>query len=154
MTWARTAATFTVQSRRTSSLIPVRPWPARFSLELNDARVENKEGYEARRAVAMSALSDMISYYSSGGQVGIYDATNSTESVRRMLLTSLNNAGISKVRLNRLRGRPRSPREARAGGLSRVHLRRSERCHAPHKRRDDDLTRLCRRGSRRGRRRL
>jgi broad specificity phosphatase PhoE/predicted kinase len=45
----------------------------------------NVAGVEARRRVAMHALDDLIAWTDAGGNIGIYDATNSTR-VRRVLV--------------------------------------------------------------------
>ncbi|XP_043725023.1 6-phosphofructo-2-kinase/fructose-2,6-bisphosphatase-like isoform X2 [Telopea speciosissima] len=49
-------------------------------------RVDNAEGMEARNEVAALAMDDMISWMQEGGQVGIFDATNSTKARRNMLM--------------------------------------------------------------------
>ncbi|CAA0820601.1 6-phosphofructo-2-kinase/fructose-2-6-bisphosphatase [Striga hermonthica] len=49
-------------------------------------RGDNSEGIEARNEVAALAMEDMISWMQEGGQVGIFDATNSTRSRRNMLM--------------------------------------------------------------------
>ncbi|KAL6649748.1 hypothetical protein ACP70R_013972 [Stipagrostis hirtigluma subsp. patula] len=49
-------------------------------------RGDNKEGVEARNEVAALAMEDMLSWMQEGGQVGIFDATNSTRSRRNMLM--------------------------------------------------------------------
>ncbi|CAA0842334.1 6-phosphofructo-2-kinase/fructose-2-6-bisphosphatase [Striga hermonthica] len=49
-------------------------------------RGDNPEGIEARNEVAALAMEDMISWMHEGGQVGIFDATNSTRSRRNMLM--------------------------------------------------------------------
>ncbi|XP_042394681.1 6-phosphofructo-2-kinase/fructose-2,6-bisphosphatase-like isoform X7 [Zingiber officinale] len=49
-------------------------------------RGDNPEGMEARNEVAALAMDDMISWMQEGGQVGIFDATNSTRSRRNMLM--------------------------------------------------------------------
>ncbi|KAF7816136.1 6-phosphofructo-2-kinase/fructose-2,6-bisphosphatase isoform X1 [Senna tora] len=49
-------------------------------------RSDNPEGIEARNEVAALAFEDMISWMQEGGQVGIFDATNSTRSRRNMLM--------------------------------------------------------------------
>jgi len=46
----------------------------------------NADGMSARRALALEALQDMTSWLDSGGEVGIYDATNSTRERRAMIL--------------------------------------------------------------------
>ena len=48
-------------------------------------RSDNSEGSEARTAVAAEAFMDMLEWMEEGGQVGIFDATNSTEERRGML---------------------------------------------------------------------
>ncbi|KAI4382443.1 hypothetical protein MLD38_008407 [Melastoma candidum] len=49
-------------------------------------RADNPEGVEARNEVAALAMEDMISWMQEGGQVGIFDATNSTRRRRNMLM--------------------------------------------------------------------
>ncbi|XP_038706997.1 6-phosphofructo-2-kinase/fructose-2,6-bisphosphatase-like isoform X1 [Tripterygium wilfordii] len=49
-------------------------------------RADNPEGLEARNEVAALAMEDMISWMQEGGQVGIFDATNSTRKRRNMLM--------------------------------------------------------------------
>ncbi|XP_062215917.1 6-phosphofructo-2-kinase/fructose-2,6-bisphosphatase-like [Phragmites australis] len=49
-------------------------------------RGDNKEGVEARNEVAALAMEDMLSWMQEGGQVGIFDATNSTRRRRNMLM--------------------------------------------------------------------
>ncbi|KAK9689608.1 hypothetical protein RND81_09G071100 [Saponaria officinalis] len=49
-------------------------------------RGDNPEGIEARNEVAALAMEDMISWMQEGGQVGIFDATNSTRERRTMLM--------------------------------------------------------------------
>ncbi|GAB2223296.1 hypothetical protein Drorol1_Dr00017436 [Drosera rotundifolia] len=49
-------------------------------------RGDNPEGIEARNEVAALAMEDMISWMQEGGQVGIFDATNSTKERRNMLM--------------------------------------------------------------------
>ncbi|XP_057526901.1 6-phosphofructo-2-kinase/fructose-2,6-bisphosphatase [Amaranthus tricolor] len=49
-------------------------------------RGDNTEGIEARNEVAALAMEDMISWMHEGGQVGIFDATNSTRERRNMLM--------------------------------------------------------------------
>ena len=48
-------------------------------------RADNVEGSEARTQVATEAFTDMLAWMEEGGQVGIFDATNSTEERRSML---------------------------------------------------------------------
>lgn len=49
-------------------------------------RADNQEGVEARNEVAILAMEDMLAWMKEGGQVGIFDATNSTKERRNMLL--------------------------------------------------------------------
>ncbi|XP_028784739.1 6-phosphofructo-2-kinase/fructose-2,6-bisphosphatase [Neltuma alba] len=49
-------------------------------------RPDNPEGLEARNEVAALAFEDMVSWMHEGGQVGIFDATNSTKKRRNMLM--------------------------------------------------------------------
>ncbi|KAM3401271.1 hypothetical protein ACQJBY_005811 [Aegilops geniculata] len=49
-------------------------------------RPDNQEGIEARNEVAALAMEDMIDWMHGGGQVGIFDATNSTRKRRYMLM--------------------------------------------------------------------
>ncbi|KAF6170380.1 hypothetical protein GIB67_014310 [Kingdonia uniflora] len=49
-------------------------------------RADNPEGMEARNEVAGLAMDDMISWMQEGGQVGIFDATNSNRERRNMLM--------------------------------------------------------------------
>ncbi|KAH1262978.1 6-phosphofructo-2-kinase/fructose-2,6-bisphosphatase [Glycine max] len=49
-------------------------------------RADNPEGVEARNEVAKMAFEDMISWMQEGGQVGIFDATNSSKQRRNMLM--------------------------------------------------------------------
>ncbi|KAK3140640.1 hypothetical protein QOZ80_5AG0403680 [Eleusine coracana subsp. coracana] len=49
-------------------------------------RDDNPEGIEARNEVAALAMEDMIDWMHDGGQVGIFDATNSTRKRRHMLM--------------------------------------------------------------------
>ncbi|KVH94107.1 6-phosphofructo-2-kinase [Cynara cardunculus var. scolymus] len=49
-------------------------------------RGDNPEGMEARNEVAALAMDDMTAWMQEGGQVGIFDATNSTSKRRNMLM--------------------------------------------------------------------
>ncbi|XP_004490623.1 6-phosphofructo-2-kinase/fructose-2,6-bisphosphatase [Cicer arietinum] len=49
-------------------------------------RADNPEGMEARDEVAKLAFEDMITWMQEGGQVGIFDATNSSKKRRNMLM--------------------------------------------------------------------
>ncbi len=57
----------------------------------------NPTGSEARRQLAMAALRDMLKWLKSGGQVGIYDATNTTRERRRVVLEECAKAGVQVV---------------------------------------------------------
>nr|XP_043610215.1 6-phosphofructo-2-kinase/fructose-2,6-bisphosphatase-like isoform X2 [Erigeron canadensis] len=56
------------------------------SLTADFFRGDNPEGMEARNEVAALAMDDMIAWMQEGGQVGIFDATNSTSRRRNMLM--------------------------------------------------------------------
>jgi hypothetical protein len=73
--------------------VPV-PVPTRV-LCLCLCATDNKDAAEARMRVARLALKDMLAYFGAGGQVGIYDATNTTEAVRSFLLAELAARGAS-----------------------------------------------------------
>ncbi|XP_057430123.1 6-phosphofructo-2-kinase/fructose-2,6-bisphosphatase-like isoform X2 [Lotus japonicus] len=49
-------------------------------------RADNPEGIEARNEVAALAFEDMVSWMQEGGQVGIFDATNTDRKRRNMLM--------------------------------------------------------------------
>lgn len=49
-------------------------------------RADNQEGVEARNEVAILAMEDMLAWMAEGGQVGIFDATNTTRKRRNMLM--------------------------------------------------------------------
>jgi len=55
---------------------------------------DNAQGEEARRAVAMVALEDMVAWLTDAGQVAIYDATNSTCARRTMVRARCERAGF------------------------------------------------------------
>jgi len=55
---------------------------------------DNPRGEEARRAVAMAALEDMVAWLTDDGQVAIYDATNSTRARRAMVRARCERAGF------------------------------------------------------------
>eukprot|EP00245_Coleochaete_scutata_P008226 TRINITY_DN2467_c0_g2_i1.p1 TRINITY_DN2467_c0_g2~~TRINITY_DN2467_c0_g2_i1.p1 ORF type:complete len:414 (-),score=88.17 TRINITY_DN2467_c0_g2_i1:55-1113(-) len=48
-------------------------------------RADNREGVEARNEVAILAMEDMLAWMEEGGQIGVFDATNSTHERRNML---------------------------------------------------------------------
>lgn len=58
---------------------------------------DNVEGKEARRQMAMRALDDMLEWFASGGEVGIYDATNTTRERRRVLAARARAHGVDVV---------------------------------------------------------
>ncbi|XP_060175800.1 6-phosphofructo-2-kinase/fructose-2,6-bisphosphatase isoform X2 [Lycium barbarum] len=58
-------------------------------------RADNPEGLEARNEVAALAMEDMIAWMQEGGQVGIFDATNSSSRRRNMLMKM--SAGNCKI---------------------------------------------------------
>jgi broad specificity phosphatase PhoE/predicted kinase len=57
----------------------------------------NPEGLAARLKVAKQALDDMLGWIEQGGQIGIYDATNSTRERRRMIREECEARGITVV---------------------------------------------------------
>lgn len=54
----------------------------------------NPEGREARRQMATAALDDMLAWIAAGGQVAIYDATNTTRDRRRWVHARCRAAGV------------------------------------------------------------
>ncbi len=58
---------------------------------------QNLAGRAARREVAMEALADMLSWFGERGEVGIYDATNSTRERRSEVSAQCRAAGIQVV---------------------------------------------------------
>lgn len=60
---------------------------AKLGAQMNHAFFDpgNPQGAEARRMLAMDALEDLIQWSRNGGEVGIYDATNSTKQRRALL---------------------------------------------------------------------
>ncbi|MET0389769.1 MAG: 6-phosphofructo-2-kinase/fructose-2,6-bisphosphatase [Polyangiales bacterium] len=54
----------------------------------------NPKGEEARKQVALEALNDMVDWLRTTGDVGIYDATNSTASRRAMVRSRCEEAGL------------------------------------------------------------
>jgi broad specificity phosphatase PhoE/predicted kinase len=56
---------------------------------------QNTEGVAARREVAASALADLLAWIAQGGEVAIYDATNSTNARRRWVVDTCKAAGVS-----------------------------------------------------------
>ncbi|MBX3184385.1 MAG: 6-phosphofructo-2-kinase/fructose-2,6-bisphosphatase [Polyangiaceae bacterium] len=58
---------------------------------------ENLDGSHKRRELAMDALRDMLKWLDAGGQVGIYDATNTTSERREQVLSACRRAGVQVV---------------------------------------------------------
>lgn len=54
----------------------------------------NPEGHEQRLRVALSALDDMLEWIREGGEIGIYDATNTTRERRDLVRTRCEAAGL------------------------------------------------------------
>jgi broad specificity phosphatase PhoE/predicted kinase len=57
----------------------------------------NPEGRSTRRALAMHALDDLLKWMQGGGEVGIYDATNSTRERRALVVERCEQAGIPSL---------------------------------------------------------
>ena len=55
---------------------------------------KNGSGMEARRQAAQAGLEDMLDWFAAEGEVGIYDATNSTRRRRDWVKSVLNDKGI------------------------------------------------------------
>jgi len=55
---------------------------------------ENEQGLAARQKAAQRALDDMLNWFREGGEVGIFDATNSTLERRRWLISQFSRAQI------------------------------------------------------------
>lgn len=67
----------------------------------------NASGNEARRQVALEALDDMIAFFSrGGGDVAIYDATNSTRERREVVRRRCEGAGLEVVFVESICARP------------------------------------------------
>lgn len=58
---------------------------------------DNAEGFAARERVAITALDDMLQWFAEGGEVGIYDATNTTKERRRLLSSRIRAYGLDLV---------------------------------------------------------
>ncbi|MFO0554912.1 MAG: 6-phosphofructo-2-kinase/fructose-2,6-bisphosphatase [Polyangiaceae bacterium] len=58
---------------------------------------ENREGSSERLRVAMLALDDMLDWLEQGGQIGIYDATNSTRQRRARIREACTARGVEVV---------------------------------------------------------
>lgn len=57
----------------------------------------NPEALEARREVAMAALDDLCAWFGDGGEVGIYDATNSVRVRRDLIRARCERDGLTVV---------------------------------------------------------
>ncbi len=62
--------------------------PASFFDPSNDA------GLTSRKQAARVAMDDMLAWFEAGGQIGIYDATNSTRARRKWVMGECESAGI------------------------------------------------------------
>jgi broad specificity phosphatase PhoE/predicted kinase len=58
---------------------------------------DNEAGRAARREMAMAALEDMLGWFGAGGEVGIYDATNTTRSRRALVAERIRAHGLRVV---------------------------------------------------------
>lgn len=63
---------------------------------------QNEEGLRARMELAIECMNDMLRWFSRGGLVGIYDATNSTKKRRRMVKDRLETVGVRVLFLESL----------------------------------------------------
>ena len=54
----------------------------------------NPEGLDSRKKAAHFAMDDMLAWFKSGGQIGIYDATNSTRRRREWVMEQCQRAGL------------------------------------------------------------
>lgn len=62
----------------------------------------NEDGLRARMELAVECMNDMLRWFSSGGLVGIYDATNSTKERRKMVKDRLEKVGVRVLFLESL----------------------------------------------------
>ena len=62
----------------------------------------NKVGLAARRKAAEAALQDMVQWFNHGGEVGVFDATNSTTERRKWLLRKFDEAGVEVAMIESL----------------------------------------------------
>ena len=58
---------------------------------------DNPEGKATRRELALAALDDMLDWFDSGGEVGIYDATNSTRKRRERVYNRCKEKNVQVV---------------------------------------------------------
>lgn len=54
----------------------------------------NNDGFSSRKKAAHFAMDDMLKWFQAGGQIGIYDATNSTRSRRKWVMNECEAAGV------------------------------------------------------------
>src|SRR4051812_42388144 len=57
----------------------------------------NPEGVRERTRVALMALDDMVGWFHRGGEVAIYDATNSTQERRHLILERCEREGVNVI---------------------------------------------------------
>ena len=57
----------------------------------------NPDGLDSRRKAAQLAMRDMLTWFKSGGQIGVYDATNSTQKRREWVKKQCNDAGLDML---------------------------------------------------------
>lgn len=57
----------------------------------------NLDGLAARKKMAIAALDDMLQWFAEGGEVGLYDATNTTVARRDMLASRIRAHGLDVV---------------------------------------------------------
>ena len=62
----------------------------------------NEEGMDARKKAAQAALEELCLWMGSGGDVAIYDATNSTQKRRRWVVERLQEKGLEFAFLENL----------------------------------------------------
>lgn len=67
----------------------------------------NPDGRAARYEMALAALDDMLAWFATGGDVAIYDATNSTRERRRMVLQRCAAAGLQVLFVESITDDPR-----------------------------------------------
>ncbi len=58
---------------------------------------DNDEGVRQRTGMALMALDDMVHWFATGGEVGIYDATNTTRERRRLILERCRAQGVRVI---------------------------------------------------------
>jgi broad specificity phosphatase PhoE/predicted kinase len=57
----------------------------------------NPDGLQSRKQAAGVAMSDMLAWFAAGGQIGIYDATNSTKKRRAWVAEQCERAGLDTL---------------------------------------------------------